>query len=199
LRATIYILILLLILPLFIFPFLTFNNRETVGKITTYSLDSDQADYAMGTIMYESKSYNTNYEEHRVEAFEKLERSADHSFGPAQYYLGKLYLTDALIIDSVKGIELIKMAAYQNEEDAIQYLVDNNIPLPPKQTVEYKYIFYILPLLIIHIILSMLLSFWSYKKEVFDLKRIILIWLLPYIGGIISLITIKKKSTGNTH
>lgn len=193
-RTTIYIFILLLLVPLIIFPVLTIKNRDQV-KVTVYSLDSDQADYAMGTIMYESKSYNTNYNEHRAYALEKLERSASHGFSPAQYYLGKLYLTDALMIDTAKGIQLIKKAATQNEKGAIKYLVDNKIPfkMPHAQPLEYKYNFYIVQLILIHIVLSMLLSYWSFKKEIFNFKKIIMIWFLPYVGGILALLLSIKK------
>ncbi|MFA7273363.1 MAG: hypothetical protein WC044_05810 [Crocinitomicaceae bacterium] len=189
-KTTIFIFILLLIIaPIVLLDQVT--KKEQIGTVTTYSLDSD---YAMGVVLYESEKYNSDYEQARIDAIKRLKKSANRGFAPSQFYLGKIYLGDPLIFKQDEGIRLIKKAAYQNDEQAIQYLTENKIPYKSKPRIN-KYKKYMLPMLITHLLLSGAITFWLFKKGIMkrNKNKILIIWLLPFLGGVIGLLGLSKK------
>ncbi len=187
--AIFFFIILLIIAPIALVH--NINKKEQIGIVKTYSID---ADYALGVVLYESEKYNSNYEQDRINAIKRLKKSAAKGLAPAQFYLGKIYHSDPLLSKKSEGISLIKKAAYQNDEEAIQFLIDKKIAYKAKPEVN-KYKKYLLPLFIIHLLISATITFWVYKKGKIqeNKNKIVLIWLLPYTGGILGLMGFSKK------
>ena len=96
----------------------------TDEKGKSYRIYKIVSDYAIGVVLFESYKYtdSSEYLESRNLGLRNIRSSADSGYAPAQNYLGNLYLTDSILKNEKLGLELLKKAAFQLDQDAIQSL-----------------------------------------------------------------------------
>lgn len=190
------------ILHIILFSFITSTGYAQVEITTpdgTYQLDKAFSDYTIGVILYESYKYKEpeDYKKVRIDAIEMITKSADAGYSPAQFYLGTIYLNDSLIRDRQKGIVLLKKSAYQRNADAIDLL--DKLGEEYEIAIDYPFLYKtvgislaVLIFLIFSILTHVKISKSRYITKKYKKRLIIIVWFLPYFGGIIGLLRQRK-------
>ena len=193
-KSILFLILLIIALPIItVFKFKNEYNNGTIEE-TTYSLDGD---YVIGKTLIESQNYSRNYELDRKQGLNRMMKSAKNGFADAQYYLAEIYLNDNLLYNNKLGLVFMKKSAFQHNKDAIKYLSEKKIKYFVRPNPKFKFEFkHFEVLLILHLITSVFLNIWLIYNNLYkaNKSKIPLIWLLPFLGGILTLITLKKNN-----
>jgi hypothetical protein len=116
---------ILVYISFFLFSYQSYSQLSyTDEKGKSYRINKIVSDYTIGVILFESYKYtdSSEYIDNRNLGLKNIKSSADLGYAPAQNCLGNLYLTDPILKNEKIGLELLKKAAFQLDQRAIQSL-----------------------------------------------------------------------------